>query len=78
MTQIEKIKEYVNHLYWDLYYTVGFSSMAGLSNGIADTIKGDDFSDAFGEGYVNHFTLGIAINLLHSPILSRLKSSNHY
>ncbi len=64
--------------YWTTYYTVGFSSMNGFGNGLANQQQGKDFSDGFGEAYVNNFTPGLVINLLY-PIAHRfMRNTGHY
>ncbi len=64
--------------YWTTYYTVGFSSMNGLGNGLANYQQGKDFSDGFGEAYVNNFGPGLVINLLY-PITHRfMQNTDHY
>ena len=64
--------------YWDLYYTTGYSSMAGLGNGLANAQRGESFKDGFGEAYVNNFPLGMAVNLAYPLLFNKLKKSKNY
>lgn len=64
--------------YWDLYYTTGYSSMAGLGNGMANAQKGESFKEGFGEAYINNFPLGMAVNLAYPLIFNKLKKSKNY
>ncbi|HHE36184.1 MAG TPA: hypothetical protein ENL16_00020 [Candidatus Woesearchaeota archaeon] len=78
----QKIKEtltsILNVLYWDFYYTVGYSSTAGLGNGLANIKNNKSFSAGFGEAYTNNFPLGMAINLIYPVIFNQLKKTKHY
>jgi hypothetical protein len=69
----QKIKETA---YWDAYYTIGYSTMNGVGNGLAAGDK--PFSHAFGEAFVNNTGLGAAINLVYPLAHSKLKESKHY
>lgn len=64
--------------YWDLYYTTGYSSMAGLGNGVANAQEGESFKEGFGEAYVNNFPLGMAVNIAYPIIFNKLKKSKNY
>lgn len=63
--------------YWTTYYTVGFSSMNGLGNALANYQQGKDFSDGFGEAYVNNFVSGLIINSLY-PITHKFMQNTSY
>ncbi len=71
-------KKLYNSLYWDLYYTVGYSSMGGLGNGVANINEGNSFSEGFGEAYVNNFPMGMAVNLIYPLVFNKLKNTKHY
>lgn len=74
----EKLRTLGNALYWDLYYTVGYSSMAGLGNGLATAEQGGDFSHSFGEAFVNNFPLGAFVNLAYPIAFNKLRETGHY
>lgn len=71
-------KNVYNTLYRDLYYTVGYSSMGGLGNGLANLEKEESFKDGFGEAYVNNFPLGMSVNLAYPIAFNKLKQTKHY
>tara|TARA_B100002003_G_C13975755_1_gene472037 strand:+ start:237 stop:659 length:423 start_codon:yes stop_codon:yes gene_type:complete len=64
--------------YWTTYYTVGFSSMNGLGNGLANEHQGESFSDGFGEAYVNNFLPGLAINSIYPVAHKLMQKTDHY
>jgi len=74
----KKLKGLGETLYWDLYYTVGYGSVAGLGNGLANVKEGKSFSDGFGEGYVNNFSLGMLVNLLYPLAFKKFQKSKNY
>ncbi|MBN2101950.1 MAG: hypothetical protein JW716_03705 [Candidatus Aenigmarchaeota archaeon] len=75
---MKKLKGIGNVLYWDFYYSTGYGGIAGLSNGLSNMGKGKSFSDGFGEGYVNNFSLGMGVNLAYPVIFRQLQKTNHY
>ena len=75
---LKRLKNIGEALYWDLYYTVGYSSMAGLGNGLANVEDGKSFSDGFGEAYVNNFPMGMAVNLVYPIAFRQLRRSKNY
>ena len=74
----KRLKTLTEHLYWDLYYTVGYSSTAGLGNGLANSEKGESFSEGFGEAYVNNFPLGMLVNLAYPLAFKKFEKSKYY
>ncbi|MDP1695157.1 MAG: hypothetical protein Q8L34_06485 [Candidatus Woesearchaeota archaeon] len=64
--------------YWTTYYTVGFSSVNGLGNGLANYQQGNDFSNGFGEAYINNFAPGLIINLLYPMAHNHMQRTDHY
>lgn len=64
--------------YWTTYYTVGYSSMNGLGNGLANQYQDKSFSDGFGEAYVNNFVPGLAINLLYPFAHKFIQNNDNY
>ncbi|MFH1308265.1 MAG: hypothetical protein ABIH72_05415 [archaeon] len=77
--KIKKIAEKAKELlYWDLFYTIGYSSSAGLANGLANSRGDEDFSEGFGQAYCNNFPLGIAMNLAYPLVFNQLKKTKHY
>lgn len=74
----ETAKKIYDILYWDVYYTVGYSSVGGVGNGLANMDEGESFSDGFGEAYVNNFPLGMAVNLVYPLVFRQLQKSKHY
>lgn len=73
-----KFKGITETLYWDLYHTVGNSSVAGLGNGLANYTNGESFKEGFGEAYINNFPLGIVINLAYPIVFKQLEKTRHY
>lgn len=73
-----RLKNLGETLYWDLYYTIGYSSMGGLGNGLANVGDGKSFSDGFGEAYVNNFPLGMAANLVYPLAFKQFEKSKNY
>jgi hypothetical protein len=64
--------------YWTTYYTVGFSSVNGLGNGLANQHQGKSFNEGFGEAYVNNFAPGLAINLLYPIAHKFMQTTGRY
>lgn len=75
---IVTLKNIAESLYWDLYYTIGYSSVAGLGNGLANAEEGKSFSNGFGEAYTNNFPLGMVVNLAYPIAFKYFQKSKHY
>ena len=69
------IRKAYDTFYRTMAYNVVFSSMAGLGNGLGSE---GDFSDAFGQGYVNHFFWGLLLNVGYPLVFNQLKKTKHY
>ena len=72
----ERTKKVLDYLYWDVYFTAGFSMMAGLGNAFSAVEQ--SFDHAFGEGFINNAKLGILMNLVFPLIQDVTKESTHY
>lgn len=75
---VKRLRNLGETLYWDLYYTIGYSSMAGLGNGLANIEDDKSFSDCFGEAYVNNFPLGMTVNIVYPLAFKRFEKSKNY
>ncbi len=79
---VEKLRDFgrkvCDTLYWDTYYTTGYSSTAGVGNGIANAENGESFSDGFGEAYCNNFPAGMVANLAYPIVFCQLKKTKHF
>ena len=75
---LKQLKTVGEALYYDLYYTIGYSSMAGLGNGLANLESGKSFSNGFGEAYVNNFPLGIAVNIVYPIAFKKFEKTKNY
>lgn len=76
--EMRRINHLLNIAYWDMYYTVGYSSISGLGNGLGNMQQGTSFAEGFGEGYVHNFPLGIAINVIYPIVFQQLCALNKY
>jgi hypothetical protein len=65
-------------VYWDLYFTVGYSCTAGLGNGLAAEKSGREFDDGFGEGFVHNFGPGLAVNAVYPLAFKMLEKTGNY
>lgn len=82
MKTLKKLKKIAgkvkDSLYWDLFYTIGYSSVTGLGNGLGNLRQGESFSEGFGNAYCNNFPLGMAVNLVYPVVFDQLKETKHY
>ena len=71
----EIVKELYDSSYRAISYSVGFSSMAGLGNALAQDAS---FKEGFGRGYVNHFPLSLFFCYSYPLIFNHLKKDRNY
>ncbi len=71
-------KKIYNTFYQSFSYAIGFSSAAGLGNGLENLRNQESFYHGFGEAYINNFPLSFAICLVYPLAFSQLKKSKHY
>ena len=64
--------------YYDLYYTIGYGTLAGLGNGYGDHTAGNRFDYGFGEGFINNAKLGLLINPVYPILFKHLQKGKNY
>ena len=74
----QKVKGIETFLYRTTYYTIGFSTVVGIGNGLASTQQNGRFDHAFGEGFVNNVIGGLFANMAYSLVLGKLEKSKNF
>ena len=77
LKDIKKLKDIGNVLYWDILYTISFSSGAGLTNGVVNAQKGESFQEGFGHAYCNHFVPSLGVNLAYPTLVKLFCKTKH-
>jgi len=79
--ELNKIIQTIGNNYKAVYnsinYTIGFSSAAGLGNGLGNLQQENNFSDGFGQGYINHFQIAFFTGFAYTYALKHFRDSKH-
>lgn len=77
-TSLHYLKNIYNVCYQSMSYAIGFSSAAGLGNGLENLRKAESFQHGFGEAYTNQLPLAFVLNLIYPIAFSQMKKTKHY
>jgi hypothetical protein len=73
---VSKIKDGINFLACDLYYTGGYSTLVGIGNALGSE-KMSDAPGNFIEGFYNNTLLGLFVNAAYPLVINRVDKSKH-